>query len=180
MNTFSTIIAFALLAAAAATSAPTGYGADGTPCPYQMHKGARSYPSSQRRDTFAPTGTTNNNGFHDHGHHHHGNGFNNHGNQGFNNNGQNGGNNGQWAPASTSAPASTPMPPPGSAVSLENTDAAAIGNNTLTMAAEEDSAAISGNTEQDTHAIMGAVQPGGAVGFLGPLAGMFPFATPSS
>lgn len=79
----------------------------------------------------------------------------------------------------TTAPASSAVPLRGSAISLENTDVAAFGNNTLSMAAEQDAAAISGNTEEDGHAIMGAVQPGGAVGFLGPLAGMFPFATPS-
>ena len=75
----------------------------------------------------------------------------------------------------------TPSPTPsrvpdavaGSSIALENTAASAVGSNTLSMGAEAGAAALSGNTENGDGGIFGAVQPGGAFGFLGPLGGMF-------
>eukprot|EP00171_Calliarthron_tuberculosum_P011525 IDg11525t1 len=101
----------------------------------------------------------------------------------------------QWAPppqspSPSASPSSAPAPVlPGSSIQLENTNASATGNNSLSVGAERDRAAAAGNADDGNSIMLGAT-PGSALGFIGPLGNMLrgglgggaqmPVETPSS
>lgn len=148
-----------------------------------MHPGARTYPSAHNRNT-APGGHGHSGGHGGHGNHgEHG---------GHGNTGGNGGNPDGFpgpaipstptTPETPAAPASSPVPPPGSSISLEETEASAVGNNSLSVGAEEGRSAVSANTENEDNILFGATQPGGAMGFNGAMdfSNLFPLPSPTA
>ena len=75
------------------------------------------------------------------------------------------------SPFPSPSPSSAPPALPGSFISLENTNASATGNKSLSVGAERDQAAAAGNGLEGDFILLGA-QPGSAQGVVAPLAGM--------
>jgi len=180
-STFGTILALSV-AVSMTTAFPVKQPCQSHGGQEPIHPGARTYPSEA--GGHRQTGNVGNHGHH--GGNHGGQG----GHGGHGNHGGHGVNPGPAIPSTPNSPVtpvtpvtptSSPVPPPGSSISLEETEASAVGNNTLSVGAEEDRSAVSANTEDKDRFLFGAAQPGSALGFNGLMGfpNLFPVPSPT-